>query len=305
MMDCLLALDIGGTKTHLVIEDGRGKRLLDTVLRSREWDAEPADLAAQWIVERIQPHIPQDARIAAMAFGAQGVNRAETAHELQAALAAYDLHPLIVNDAALIALAAGFPDGIGIIAGTGAIGVGTNASGAHLAAGGWGSVIGDEGGAAALVREAARAALRALDEGKPDDGLLGALIDDFGVADAERLTRKVNDEPTADNWAPHCPAVFAAAASGSALAARVIDEGAECLAALVGQLLTRGAIATDVVVAGSVIVNQPPLLDAFRRHVSARYPHLRVHKLTIPPVEGAVFLARRTLEIQYRPPAQK
>ncbi|NEI71989.1 hypothetical protein GR212_20615 [Rhizobium lusitanum] len=296
MMDCLLALDIGGTKTHLVIEDRRGRRLLDTILHSREWDAEPADLAAQWIVERIRPHIPDGARVAAMAFGAQGINRPETAHELQTALAAHDLSPIIVNDAALIALAGGFPDGIGIIAGTGAIGVGTDSAGAHLATGGWGSVIGDEGGAAALVREATRAALRALDEGKPDDGLLKALIRDFGVADAERLTRKVNDEPTADNWAPHCPAVFAAAAAGSALAAQVIDEGAQYLAALVDQLLTRGAVATDIVVAGSVIVNQPPLLDAFRRHVSARHPNLRIHKLTIPPVEGAVFLARRALE---------
>jgi N-acetylglucosamine kinase-like BadF-type ATPase len=296
MTDCLLALDIGGTKTHLVIEDTHGTRLLDTILHSREWDAEPADLAAEWIAERIKPHIPAGMRIAAMAFGAQGINRTETADDLQKALAVHGLSASIVNDAALIALAGGFPNGIGIIAGTGAIGVGVDASGAHLATGGWGPVIGDEGGAAALVREATRAALRSLDEGKPDDGLLGALIRDFGVADAERLTRKVNDEPTSDNWAPHCPAIFAAAAAGSALAARIIDEGAQYLATLVDQLLARGAVGTDIVVAGSVIVNQPPLFEAFERHVSARHSHLRIHKLTIPPVEGAVFLARRAFE---------
>lgn len=297
MTDCLLALDIGGTKTHLIIEDTHGTRLLDTVLHSREWDAEPADLAAEWIAERIKPHIPSGARIAAMAFGAQGINRAETADDLRKALAVHGLSSSIVNDASLIALAAGFPNGIGIIAGTGAIGVGTDAAGAHLATGGWGPVIGDEGGAAALVREATRAALRALDEGKPDDGLLGALISDFGVADAERLTRKVNDEPSSDNWAPHCPAIFAAAAAGSTLAVRVIDEGAQYLAALIDQLLARGAVGTDIVVAGSVIINQPPLFDAFSRHVSGRHPHLRVHKLMIPPVEGAVFLARRALVV--------
>ncbi|OJY74493.1 MAG: hypothetical protein BGP09_18710 [Rhizobium sp. 60-20] len=295
MMDYLLALDIGGTKTHLVIEDRRGKRLLDTVLTSREWDAEPAEPAALWILERIRPHIPTDGRVAAMALGAQGVNRTETAHELQRALTTHDLKAIVVNDASLIALAAGFPNGIGIIAGTGAIGVGIDAAGAHLATGGWGSVIGDEGGAAALVREATRAALRARDEGRSDDGLLGALIRDFDVADAERLTRKVNDEPTAANWAPHCSAVFAAAAAGSALAARVIDEGAQYLAALVDQLLARGAVGTDVVVAGSVIVNQTSLLDAFKHHVSSKHPHLRIHRLAVPPVEGAVFLARRTL----------
>jgi N-acetylglucosamine kinase-like BadF-type ATPase len=298
MMDCLLALDIGGTKTHLVVEDRQGKRLLDTVLHSREWDAEPADLAAQWIVERITPYIPDTTRVAAMALGAQGVNRLETARELQKALAAHGFYATIVNDAALIALAGGFTDGIGIIAGTGAIGVGVDASGAHMAAGGWGSVIGDEGGAAAIVREATREALRAHDGGKPDDGLLSALIHDFGVADAERLTRKVNDEPTADNWAPHCPAVFFAAAAGSTLAVRVIDEGGQYLAALVDQLLARGAVGTDVVVAGSVIVNQTSLLDAFKHHLSARHAHLRVHTLSVPPVEGAVFLARKALSVK-------
>ncbi|MDE1991383.1 MAG: hypothetical protein KGI75_02730 [Rhizobiaceae bacterium] len=295
MMDCLLALDIGGTKTHLVVEDIHGKRLVDTVIRSQEWDAEPADSAAAWIAERVRPHIPDGARVAAMAFGAQGVNRPDTAHDLQAALASHGFRATVVNDAALITLAAGFTDGIGIIAGTGAIGVGVDASGAHLSAGGWGAVIGDEGGGAALVREATRAALRALDEGKPDDGLLGALIKDFGVADAERLTRRVNDDPTSDNWAPHCPAVFAAAEAGSALAARVIDEGGQYLAALVGQLLARGAVGADVVVAGSVIVNQPPLFRAFESHVRENHPDLTVHILKVSPVEGAVFLARRAL----------
>jgi N-acetylglucosamine kinase-like BadF-type ATPase len=164
-----------------------------------------------------------------------------------------------------------------------------------MAAGGWGSVIGDEGGAAALVREATRAALRALDGGRPDDGLLSALIADFGVADAERLTRRVNDEPTAENWAPHCPAVFAAADAGSVLAQKVIVEGAKDLAALVGQLLARGAIGTDVVVAGSVIVNQTRLYDAFVEALNAAHPRLKVHKLTLGPVEGAVFLARKIL----------
>ena len=295
MTDCLLALDIGGTKTHLVIENTAGARLVDVVFDSREWDAEPTDRAAAWIVERLGPHIPAGADVVAMAFGAQGVNRADTARDLQAALNLFGYRATVVNDAALIALAAGFDKGIGIIAGTGAIGVGTDASGTHLSAGGWGAVIGDEGGGAALVREASRAALRALDEGRPDDGLLTALVKDFGVADAERLTRRVNDEPTAENWSPHCPAVFAAAEAGSALAAGVIDDGASHLAALVGQLLARGAVGADVVVAGSVIVNQPRLFNAFERHVHERHPHLKVHVLKVSPVEGAVFLARQAL----------
>jgi N-acetylglucosamine kinase-like BadF-type ATPase len=290
----LIALDIGGTKAHLVIETLDGKRIIDTQIPSQDWDAEPVAEGAAWIAAKLKAHIPADLKIASLAFGAQGINSAATARDLTAELAKLGYQATAVNDAALIVAAAGFDQGIGIIAGTGAIGVGKDASGTHIAAGGWGSVIGDEGGAAALVREATRAALRALDEGKPDDGLLSALIEDFGVADAERLTRKVNDEPTAENWAPHCPAVFAAANAGSVLAQKVITEGGEYLAALVGQLLARGAVGTDIVVAGSVIVNQARLFDALAAAVQTAHPHLKIQKLSVSPVEGAVYLARKT-----------
>jgi N-acetylglucosamine kinase-like BadF-type ATPase len=295
MKDCIIALDIGGTKAHLVIETVDGERLLDAQIPSQDWDAEPIDQGAAWLAGKLRANIPSDINIVSLAFGAQGINSSAIARDLKAALATHGYHATVVNDAALIVAAAGFDNGIGIIAGTGAIGVGKDASGTHISAGGWGAVIGDEGGAAALVREATIAALKALDEGKPDDGLLSALIADFGVSDAERLTRRVNDDPTSENWAPHCPAVFAAAEAGSALANKVIVEGAQCLAALVGQLLARGAVGSDVVAAGSVMVNQPRLYDAFHRAVHKAHPQLKVHKLTVGPVEGAVYLARKTL----------
>jgi N-acetylglucosamine kinase-like BadF-type ATPase len=294
---CLVALDVGGTKTHLIVETLAGDRLLDTVITSHDWDAEPAAHGADWLAARLKANLPSDIDIASIAFGAQGINRPDTGRALEAALLDRGYRTHAVNDAALIVPAAGFLEGIGVIAGTGAIAVGTDAGGQPLSAGGWGCVIGDEGGAAALVREAARAALRAHDEGRPDDGLLSALIKDFGVEDAERLTRKVNDDPTAENWAPHCEAVFDAAERGSQLAANVISEGADYLAALVGQLTNRGATGKNVVVAGSVIVNQSRLFDAFKLALYKQHPQLSVHMLTVSPVEGALFLARAALGI--------
>lgn len=293
MTDLIAALDIGGTKTQLILEDTAGNRVLDITEPSIEWDAEPEDKAAAWIAERVARHTPVGARIVALAFGAQGINRTETGRNLERELEALGYRTKAVNDASLIVAAAGFTAGIGVISGTGAIAVGADAAGRFMAAGGWGWVIGDEGSAAGLVREAVRAALRANDEGRPDDGLLGQLIATFGVADAERLTRQVNDDPTVDNWAPHAPAVFAAAEAGSSLARDVITEGGRELAALVTQLHNRGATGSAVVVAGSVIVNQPSLLKAFRHAVASRHPELEVHVLGDAPVEGAVHLARR------------
>jgi N-acetylglucosamine kinase-like BadF-type ATPase len=295
MTDLIAALDIGGTKTQLIIETTDGKRLVDVTEPSHDWEAEPAHVSAPWIAERVKRHTPAGGRIVSMAFGAQGIDRPETAHHIETELEKLGHAATAVNDASLLIAAAGFTEGIGVIAGTGAIAVGADASGRFMAAGGWGWVIGDDGGASALVREATKAALYANDSGLPDDGLLSALIRDFGVADAERLTRKVNDEPTMDNWAPHAPAVFAAADAGSVLARRVIDDGAKALAANVGQLRKRGAVGTDVVVAGSVIVNQKRLLDAFTVALGEIDGGLSVHVLEGAPVEGAVQIARRRL----------
>ena len=272
MTDLIAALDIGGTKTQLVIEEIGGRRLVDVTEASLEWEAEPPQQAADFIVARIRKHLPADGKVIALAFGAQGIDRPETAHALDARARGHGLsHDGGQRCFAARLPAAGFAEGIGVIAGTGAIAVGADAGGRFMAAGGWGWVLGDDGGASALVREATRAVLYANDSGTPDDGLLAALLRDFGVADVERLARKVNDDPTVENWAPHAPAIFAAADAGSALAVQVIADGARALADNVAQLLDRGAVGKDVVVAGSVFVNQPRLVEAFKSALAARH----------------------------------
>lgn len=295
MTKALVALDIGGTKTQIVAETADGNRLVDVRVPSTGWDAEPETAGARWIASTIRGAISTDIEATRVVFGAQGINNDAVGRNLEAGLLEYGFRAEAHNDADLIVPAGGFDAGIGLIAGTGSIAVSRDNQGNRLVVGGWGSVIGDEGGGAALVREAARAALRARDAGLPDDGLLEALIADFGVPDAERLTRRVNDVPTTDNWAPHAPAVFAAAEAGSRLADSVIRHGAAALANLVAQLAGRGAIGSDVIAAGSVIVNQQRLFDALKAEMIAMKIDLNVHLLTVPPVNGAVFLARKRL----------
>ncbi|MFK4731148.1 BadF/BadG/BcrA/BcrD ATPase family protein [Agromyces mediolanus] len=288
-----VGLDVGGTKTALRAADASGAVVADVVVPSGEWDAEPVERAARLILDVVADALG-GRPIAALAVGAQGLDAEAVARALETALAASGLPRVAcVNDAALLVPAAGFTDGLGLIAGTGAIGVGRTADGRDFVTGGWGWVIGDEAGAAGLVREASRAALLAHDDGMPDDGLLGALLDAFGVADAERLARAVNDEPTMANWAPHAPAVFRAADEGSALAAAVVDAGAEHLARLVDQLLARGAVGRHVVAGGSVVAAQPRLEAGLRDRLASRHPELELVILREPPVAGALALARR------------
>ena len=83
------------------------------------------------------------------------------------------LHPLlkgaveVVNDAELLVPAAGYGVGVGVVAGTGSIAVARRPDRTMLVAGGWGWILGDEGSAPGLVREAARAVRAAIDAGEP------------------------------------------------------------------------------------------------------------------------------------------
>ena len=293
MTAVLVGLDVGGTKTAVIVETVTGRELVDTVIPSEDWDAEPLEHGVAWIERAIASVVPEGHEVAAVGIGAQGLDNDTISREFAAAVQ----YPAVaVNDAALLPAAAGLDKGLGVIAGTGSIGVGRDADGSYVITGGWGWVIGDEAGAAGIVREATKAALRAHDDSLPDDGLLSALCEAFGVADAERLARAVNDEPTMDNWGPRAPAVFAAADGGSVLAASVIEAAGANLASLVDQLVARGAVGSTVVAAGSVVVGQPRLFNALVRGVAATQSQLEVVLLTDPPVVGALALARQLYE---------
>lgn len=293
-MKALVGLDIGGTKAAVRVEDAEDRTVVvDTEIASPDWDAEPIAWGVSWIVRALDGALPPGAEVVALGVGAQGFDNPTLTEDYSRRLAALGYPTVAVNDAALLAPAAGLERCLGLIAGTGAIGVGWTESGRFLHAGGWGHVIGDDAGAAGLVRRATIAALRRHDDGLPDDGLLAALTGSFQVPDAERLARAVNDRPTMENWAPHAPVVFRAAAEGSATAAATIEAGAAHLATLVDQLLARGAVSDDVVVAGSVIARQPAYLELATRLITQAHPTLRVRLLDAAPVVGAVELASR------------
>lgn len=289
----VVGMDAGGTKLAVRVETVEGARLADVEFPAADWSASPPSFAAGWLRRRLDRAVPPGGEVLAVGIGAQGCDTQKHCAELENALSAQGVDAVVVNDAALLVPAAGFADGIGVISGTGAIGVGRDTAGRTLFAGGWGWVIGDEAGSAGIVRLATIAALTAHDEGRPEDGLLTGLLRAFGVDEPEALARRVNDDATAENWGPRAPAVFAAADAGSSLAVSVIDEAAKHLAELVHRLITRGAIGEGVVAAGSVITGQPRLEAAFRARVLAAHPELTVFLLEDEPVAGGVVLARR------------
>ncbi|TGQ16751.1 MULTISPECIES: BadF/BadG/BcrA/BcrD ATPase family protein [unclassified Mesorhizobium] len=288
----LVGVDIGGTKTRIMGRRGSSALFDKTVVtdewRIRQMEADALKLAA------IVMDLCGGSAPAAIAVGAHGCDTDEQCLRFQALLSAnLKTSVRVVNDAELMVPAAGYDDGIGVVAGTGSIAVARTAEGKMLAAGGWGWILGDEGSAAALVREAAKAIRRALDRGQEGDPLIAALMREIGTDDQTKLGILLNETRGAAAWGRYANAVFDAANAGSPLASRVIKEGGEGLAALVQLLIERGANASLVVAGGGVIAEQPMLMEAFVRAMASVSPTSRVVLLREPPVIGAVALAGR------------
>lgn len=287
-----VGIDVGGTKTHVrAVADSRP--LADQVYPSEGWT--PADFprAAGFLAELIARTIPGVTPVA-VAVGAHGCDSAEDAAALTRELEALVGSPCVVlNDAELLAPSVGLGDGVGLVAGTGSVAVGRDSSGAPVYVGGWGWLFGDEGSAPGLIREAARASLAARDRGEDPDLLATLLLDAYQVSEVTDLPDAMAARAGAREWGGHASLVFEALAGGSALAEAVVEDAADALAQLVVKVAARGVDASGVAVGGGVILNQPRLYDAFVRRLGEVLPTTVVHRLDVPPVQGALVIADR------------
>lgn len=288
-----MGIDVGGTKTHLRACAGDDP-VADHVRSSSGWRPHDPVAAADRLCALIDEALPSGDRPSSVAVGAHACETPRQCEEIRSLLQARLGVPcLVVGDAELLVPAAGLDKGVGLVAGTGSVAVGRRADGTLVQVGGWGAVLGDEGGAAGLVREAARAVWAAHDRGEAPDRLAEGLISAFGVSEVPALGAALESATDVSaEWGRHAPVVFEAAASGSLIAGEVIAEGGRSLASLVVRLAGRGVPVDDVVVSGGTVLAQPALHDALLASLAILVPGARLWPLRVPPVEGAVALAR-------------
>jgi N-acetylglucosamine kinase-like BadF-type ATPase len=294
----IVGIDIGGTKTHLCVEDDAGAALLDRSVQTAAWQ-HGGSLHSEDNVRGLLGLLDTvaGAEAAPLVVGAHGLDsEAQTLAFSETLAALHDGPALAVNDVELVGPAAGFDEAIAVIAGTGSKVVGRRADGMLVSAGGYGYILNDPGSAPALVRDAVRTLFDAVDEGEPRDPLADLLFTHFGVDEIVGLSNALTVRPRVTVWGAAAPLVFAAADAGSVRAVRVIEEAADALARSVELVHLRGAAGTDVVCAGGVVSHQPRLFDALGERLRARGLTHSIHLLDVPPVRGALALARRLTE---------
>jgi N-acetylglucosamine kinase-like BadF-type ATPase len=199
-----------------------------------------------------------------------------------------DCRITVVHDARLVLAAAGFESGIALISGTGSVAYGRDGGGREVRAGGWGWLVGDDGSAAWLAREAAREVMLRSDSGEPLGRLGASLLNAVKARGTTDLTGRLNGLHEPREWAALAGVVFEAA-TDDAGAATLIKRTASALGDLVGLVRKQLSVDGPLVLAGGQLLNQPRLESAVRERLGT------ATRLREPPVAGAVRLAGLSL----------
>jgi N-acetylglucosamine kinase-like BadF-type ATPase len=296
-----LGIDGGGTKTTCVIGDetsvlGTGTAAGSNVVRLGEAKAQEA--LADVIGQACAAANVKPARIERTCVGLAGAGRPEISNLVRRILAELVSGEIEVVGDMVIALQAAFGDGPGVmvIAGTGSMAYGRNASGNTLRAGGWGFSIFDEGSGHWIGRSAIAAIMRDYDEtGEENSVLMNNIKKSWGLTTREQLVLAANASPCPD-FAALLPAVLSGADSGDALARSILTQAGTELARLARIVIRRLFSDGDkvpVAMTGGVFSNCALVRQVFYNSLRSEYPNCSVNLTVIEPVQGALALARK------------
>jgi len=285
-MGFFLGIDGGGTKTECVLADESGA----TVARStgpgtnlRRTSAAELRAILGECLEALQQQaglvrLECDAVCGGFAGAGTEVARRSAEEVLQDLLRPKLL--VVVGDMEVaLEAAVGAGPGVVLIAGTGSIAFGRNATGKTARAGGKGFEEGDEGSGYDIGRRALEASKRY------PDSLLASQVEQAGASWAS---------PT--GLANLVPAVSRAARSGDKAAHDILTKAASELAKLAVNVLQELELlraAVEVATSGGVFAESEEIFAGVRAHILSAAPRARIEALAMSPAEGAVRMAQR------------
>ncbi|KPN22018.1 MULTISPECIES: N-acetylglucosamine kinase [unclassified Arthrobacter] len=283
-----IGLDIGGSKTHGIRLEGQTVAA-EAVTGSANVQNVTTEQARHNLAE-IFAALGTDG-VSRVVAGSGGVDTAQDAAALQSLILEHvpTAEVTVVHDTRLILAAGEAPSGIGLIAGTGSVAWGMDQTGAQARSGGWGYLLGDEGSAYWIGREAVRHALRLHDTGQQPDRLSAELLLAVGIESPDALIARFHGGTGRRYWASMARVVFDAAQEGHAPSRSIIATAARDLASLVADVAAQLGISGPVVVGGGIGVHQPLLQELLTAGLSARGLG-DIRFLTQDPVFGVRYL---------------
>ena len=295
----VLGIDAGGTKTVCQLADDRGR-----VTAEARGGGANLRAAGQFEVERVFRRLVEDVLAhrgvspQAICVGIAGADRDEDADTVRDIVRniGLDVPTVVVNDA-LIALIAGVGDdsGVVIVAGTGSIAYGRSPAGRAARAGGWGYLLGDEGGGFWIGRAALSAVVRQFDQRGPATLLTDLVLAQMGLTTPAEVIQAVYDRGLPRHViAGIADVVEHATKGGDAVAAEILARAATELVSAAASVVTRLEMRGEVfqtILAGGIFRGIPSLAAGVEARMAEVAPRSTVRRLEIEPAHGAVTMA--------------
>jgi glucosamine kinase len=294
-------VDGGGTSTRVLVVDEQGGELATAEGPGSAIRPGEASRSAAVIREAVQRALSEltDRPVRALCVGVAGAGRDEERDTLQSALETDRLagQVLVVTDAE-IAIEDAFGAGPGVLltAGTGSIAYGKGPTGVMARCGGWGPVIGDEGGGGWIGRRALGVAAASHDGREPESGLGEALIGSLGLESMEQLIPWASAASPAD-FGKLAPVVLEVAATGdlraNSLVTLAVEELALHVRTLARKLFSDERAAFRLAMHGGLLAPKSLLRRRLEQRLKSIAPGATVLAERIVPERGAAKLAMR------------
>lgn len=232
--DAVVGVDGGGTKTQAVIIDSRDKVIGEGVAGPsnpmRVGVANAAAAVREAVDKACSAARVRRTDLVAAQVGLAGARRDSLRARMREALSSIISGEVtVVTDAdiALYGATDGQP-GMVVIAGTGSICCGINSRGKRACAGGWGPLVGDEGGGSWIARRAFRAVAHASDGRGPKTLLTEDACSYFHVTAPDDLATAIYAPTITNEWlAGFGKYVIEAAQAGDRVALGIIAEAGQ------------------------------------------------------------------------------
>lgn len=305
MESLVVGVDGGGSKTRALLADERGARIAESTGDAsavRPGDAErSAGVIAGVVRDVLEDAGKSGSRPRVLCAGVAGVGRESEREALHEALVAQDIaDEIVVQSDFLIALDDAFGDGPGVllIAGTGSSAFGRSPAGSQARCGGWGPVIGDEGGGAWIGRRALSVVAAASDGREPETALTGAILTATESTEAADLIRWAAGAAPA-RLATLAPVVISVADTGDLRANAIVSMAVEELAlhvrALARQLFVDERTSVPVALTGGLLNKGSSFRKRLEHRMKTAVPGAQLHSADVDPARGAVRAALRYL----------
>jgi len=307
VLDYVAGIDGGATKTICIIADNEGKVLGRGVSGPSNYHNVRTSAVKKALLQSIKRAASNArlgrSRLKVACFGMAGLDSPydrKVIPKLIREEIKFCEKITVVHDS-VIALygATGGAPGLIVEAGTGSFAAGLNKRGEIKRVGGWGNIIGDEGSAYEIGRQALKVFLRSYDGREMKTLLTEKIMKMLKLRVEEDLMQRVYAERMSiSEIAAVAPLVTEAADEGDAVAKRILTEAGRELASYaiaIAKALGMENEDVEIYMTGGVFKAGGHVLKPFEEEIRKIMPKARLASPKFEPAMGAAFLALREL----------